>query len=93
VNLFVPVVTVSVYNRVDHAFSHGHAYTVLLILIEARIPGRAKDLSLGFIHAVERGWVLSIKQNFGAGSHSFSVSALSIRRRAFSPAHAPKAPC
>jgi hypothetical protein len=72
-NLFIPVVTVPVYNRIDHAFSHGHAYAMLLVFIESGLTRGPEDFRFGMIHAFERGRILSIKQYFRAGFHRFSI--------------------
>ena len=73
VNLLIPVIAVSVHYRIDHAFSHSHSDTMLLVLVEARFAGRAKNLFLGMIHAFQGGGVLTIKQYFRTGFHSFSI--------------------
>ena len=82
VNSLVSVIAVSVHNRIDHAFSHGHADAMLFVLVEADIPGGLKDFLLGAIDAFEGGRILSVEQNFRAGSHSsvFAASRKSVHK-------------
>jgi hypothetical protein len=66
---FVPVVTIPVNDRIDHAFSHSHADVKPLVLVETGFLGGSKDLFFGLIHAFERGRVVAIEEYFCAGFH------------------------
>ena len=69
VNMFVPVITVSVYYRVDHAFSHSHADTMLLVFIEADVGRGGLDLVRGDVDTFKRRRVFVIEQFFCTGIH------------------------
>ena len=53
-NLFIPVVAVSVHNRVDHAFSHCHTDPVLFVFIETSLLRGTENFGFGVIYALER---------------------------------------
>ena len=68
-NLFVPVIAVSVYHGVDHAFSHSHPDTMLLVFIEANIDRGFLDLVRGDVDTFKRRRVFVIEQFFCTGIH------------------------
>lgn len=61
-NNLVPVVSIPVNHRVDHALADGHADPMLLVLIETDIRCRAQNSGLSIINALECGRIILIQQ-------------------------------
>jgi hypothetical protein len=82
-DLLITVVTITVYDGVDHAFANGHTNPMLIVLVETSLTGGFQDLTLGEIDALQGGWIVVIVQCVRAWMQ-FHFSLAACKKRGIS---------